>query len=183
MLTHDTRCQHWRQLLDYSPSTYDTTCHKQGKSWKYERAYFYKNVQLSYCNVIPFAHVKLTLFIPYTHRCVVSVCYQIRIRAYLHAYLGAPPATTMFWPFWKKKNYPWASTTIRMRLLPSSCMVVAIFSIQFQWVWSVFRKLFLGQISSDLQMADGGASDSESSDISGIDEYIPWSFWRRNGWI
>ena len=32
--------------------------------------------------------------------------------------------------------------------------------------------LFLVQISSDLQMADGGASDSESSDISGIDEYI-----------
>ena len=32
--------------------------------------------------------------------------------------------------------------------------------------------LFLVQISSDLQMADGDASDSESSDISGIDEYI-----------
>ena len=36
--------------------------------------------------------------------------------------------------------------------------------------------LFLGQISSDLQMADGGASDSEGSDISGIDEYIPDHF-------
>ena len=29
--------------------------------------------------------------------------------------------------------------------------------------------LILGQISSDLQMADGGASDSEGSDISDID--------------
>ena len=51
----------------------------------------------------------------------------------------------------------------------SYCMEVAIFSIQFEWVWSDFRKLFLGQISSDLQMVDGGASDSEGSDISGID--------------
>ena len=58
----------------------------------------------------------------------------------------------------------------------SSCMEVAIFSIQFEWVWSVFRKLFLGQISSDLQMVDGGASGSEGSDISGIDEYIPDHF-------
>ena len=33
--------------------------------------------------------------------------------------------------------------------------------------------LFLGQISSDLQMAEGGALDSEGSAISGIDEYIP----------
>ena len=55
-------------------------------------------------------------------------------------------------------------------------MEVAIFSIQFEWVWSVFRELFLGQISSDLQMVDGGASDSEGSDISGIDEYIPDHF-------
>ena len=55
-------------------------------------------------------------------------------------------------------------------------MEVAIFSIQFEWVWSVFRKLFLGQLSSDLQMVDGGASGSEGSDISGIDEYIPDHF-------
>ena len=32
--------------------------------------------------------------------------------------------------------------------------------------------LYLVQISSDLQTSDGGASDSEGSDISGIDEYI-----------
>ena len=38
---------------------------------------------------------RLSLFIPYTHRCVVSACYQIRIRAYLHAY----PATTVFLSF------------------------------------------------------------------------------------
>ena len=38
------------------------------------------------------------------------------------------------------------------------------------------RKLFLGQISSDLQMVDRGASGSEGSDISGIDEYIPDHF-------
>ena len=31
-------------------------------------------------------------------------------------------------------------------------------------------------ISSDLQMVDGGASGSEGSDISGIDEYIPDHF-------
>ena len=36
--------------------------------------------------------------------------------------------------------------------------------------------LILGQISSDLQMADGGASDSEGSDISDIDEYISDQF-------
>ena len=40
----------------------------------------------------------------------------------------------------------------------------------------LFRKLFLGQISSDLQMVDGGALGSEGSDISGIDEYIPDHF-------
>ena len=32
--------------------------------------------------------------------------------------------------------------------------------------------LILGQISSDLQMADGGASDSEGSDISDIDIFL-----------
>ena len=42
------------------------------------------------------------------------------------------------------------------------------------------------QISSDLQMVDGGASGSEGSDISGIDQIwhrwiYSWSFWRRNG--
>ena len=36
--------------------------------------------------------------------------------------------------------------------------------------------LILGQISSDLQMAGGGASDSEGSDISDIDEYISDQF-------
>ena len=36
--------------------------------------------------------------------------------------------------------------------------------------------LILGQISSDLQMADEGASDSEGSDISDIDEYISDQF-------
>ena len=36
--------------------------------------------------------------------------------------------------------------------------------------------MFLGQISGDLQMVDGGALDNEGSDISGIDEYIPDHF-------
>ena len=55
-------------------------------------------------------------------------------------------------------------------------MSAAILPILFQCVWSVFRKVFLGQISNDLQMADAGASDCEGIDISGIDEYIPDHF-------
>ena len=66
------------------------------------------------------------------------------------------------------------STTITTRQHPFPPAWRSPFSLE--WVWSVFRKLFLGQISSDLQMVDGGASGSEGSDISGIDEYIPDHF-------
>ena len=61
-------------------------------------------------------------------------------------------------------------------ILPSSCIMGAAILAVISRRMECFPMLILGQISSDLQMVDGGASDSEGSDISDIDEYISDQF-------